>query len=89
MEFSDPSLNKVGTVLDMEPQFKREETLKVIDEQIEKMIEAKRFTRKMLIEGLKNNRFKKIVVLTGAGISVSAGIPDFRSPKVGLYDNLQ
>ena len=89
MEFSEPSPNKVGTVLGMEPQFKREETLKVIDEQIEKMIEAKRFTRKMLIEGLKNNRFKKIVVLTGAGISVSAGIPDFRSPKVGLYDNLQ
>ena len=46
------------------------------------------FKYEHLIQGLKQNKFKKIVVVTGAGISVSAGIPDFRSPKTGLYANL-
>jgi NAD-dependent histone deacetylase SIR2 len=41
-----------------------------------------------LADRIKDAEITRIVVLTGAGISTSAGIPDFRSPGTGLYDKL-
>ena len=42
-----------------------------------------------IAKAIKQGKCKNIIVMSGAGISVSAGIPDFRTPGTGLYDNLQ
>ncbi|KAK2465425.1 hypothetical protein APHAL10511_002779 [Amanita phalloides] len=53
--------------------------------------------RPMVLEGrdiaslakyIKSDKCHNIVFMLGAGVSTAAGIPDFRSPKTGLYANL-
>lgn len=43
---------------------------------------------KKVAEHLKRYPDAKVIFMVGAGISTSCGIPDFRSPKTGLYHNL-
>ncbi|GJQ78346.1 Sirt2 [Trypoxylus dichotomus] len=65
--------NKLGIHSDDKPKEK------ILDE----------FTVDGIVSYIKRNDCKNIIVMAGAGISTSAGIPDFRSPVSGLYHNLE
>lgn len=70
-----------------------EEEIDALAQQIGKSLNVKdeeeKKGLKLLAEWIERGEAKNILVLCGAGVSVSAGIPDFRSKGSGLYDNLQ
>ncbi|EYE93876.1 SIR2 family NAD-dependent protein deacylase [Aspergillus ruber CBS 135680] len=59
----------------------------LVDEKTPPSVLEKR-TVDALAQYVHEKRVRKIVVMVGAGISTSAGIPDFRSPDTGIYANL-
>ncbi|XP_075262890.1 NAD-dependent protein deacetylase sirtuin-2-like [Convolutriloba macropyga] len=45
-------------------------------------------TLESVADYIKSGKCQNIITMIGAGMSTAAGIPDFRSPGSGLYDNL-
>ena len=60
-----------------------------LDEEVKESILDYDCSAWKIAQGIKDGKYQKIVVLNGAGISVSAGIPDFRTPGTGIYDNIK
>ena len=88
-DLADQIGQKLGVSDDKTDQGQKKDDEKTADDdKKEKEIAASKELRQVA-KWIKDGHAKRVVVLTGAGVSVAAGIPDFRTPGTGLYDNLQ
>ncbi|XP_029475213.1 NAD-dependent protein deacetylase sirtuin-2 isoform X2 [Rhinatrema bivittatum] len=87
---SDSEEEHGGATGDSEMEFMRNllsRTLGLGNEKPEKVLDE--LTLEGVARFMQSEKCKNVVCMVGAGISTSAGIPDFRSPGTGLYANLQ
>lgn len=64
------------------------ESIEVDDLQFSSPEDSLNISLELIVQLIQNGSIKNICVFSGAGISVSAGIPDFRSPGSGIYSRI-
>ncbi|CAD5232321.1 unnamed protein product [Bursaphelenchus xylophilus] len=65
-----------------------ENALNTLTNEPEPKCPLKSFDLSGVADFIRTKKARNIIFMVGAGISTSAGVPDFRSPGTGLYSNL-